>query len=270
MVLVYGDTNSTLAGALAAVKLNIPIGHLEAGMRSFVDSMPEEINRKLTDHISSLLFCPNLASVKQLRNEGVNSGLVVAGDLMYEQLYRSRAKIKANRTILNKYKVESKSYVYMTVHRAELVGSAERLKELLTTLESIDEAILLPLHPHTLSSLKRHRLLSRLERIKNIKLCEPLGYFDNLSLVSNARVVMTDSGGLQKEALFLGTPVLTLRDETEWTETLTRGNRLVSLDPKLIKNGLAKPAKVKKVSHLYKGLRPTQIISTAISKFLEK
>jgi len=269
-VLVYGDTNSTLAGALAAAKLSLPVGHVEAGMRSFVDDMPEEINRRLTDHVSRLLFCPTPVSMKNLRSEGIRRGLVPSGDLMYELLHDSKKTIRSNQRLLREFDLSPRDFFLITVHRAANVDRPDNLERLVRILESLRDPTLFPVHPRTRKRLRRGGLLKRLRTRDNLILCEPLGYLDMLTAAMNARAVLTDSGGLQKEALFLGTPVLTLRDETEWVETLRRGNRLVGLDVARVKRGLGATPTVRPLPFLVGGKRPSRIIADSIQRFLDR
>jgi len=268
-VLVYGDTNSTLAGALAAAKLAIPVGHVEAGMRSFVDDMPEEINRRLTDHLSRLLFCPTATAMTNLRREGLRQGLLRCGDLMYELLHDSRKIIRANQKLLRKFRLSPGGFLLVTVHRAANVDRVESLQRLVESLESFDLPALFPVHPRTHKRLRQSGLLSRLKMCDHLTLCEPLGYLDTLTAAAHARAVLTDSGGLQKEALFLSTPVLTLRDETEWVETLRRGNRLVGLDIRRIGRALRSLPKVRPQPFLVRGKRPSRLIADSIGRFLD-
>ena len=267
-VIVYGDTNSTLAGALAAAKLSIPVGHVEAGMRSFVDDMPEEINRRLTDHLARVLFCPTEASIKNLRTEGIRQNIVHSGDLMYELLHDSRAVIKANQRMLRRFKLAADKYLLVTAHRAANVDTVESLKRLVEVLRSLNLPILFPVHPRTRRQLKRYRMWRSLAQLDHLILCEPLGYLDTLSAAMHARAVLTDSGGLQKEALFLRTPVLTLREETEWVETLGRGNQLVGLDSQRIQRALDSPPVIRRTPYLVKRLRPSRIIASTVNRFL--
>lgn len=267
-VIVYGDTNSTLAGALAAAKLSIPVGHVEAGMRSFVDDMPEEINRRLTDHLARILFCPTETSIKNLRAEGIKQHLVHSGDLMYELLHDSRAHIKANQRMLHRFNLTTGKYLLVTAHRAANVDTTESLERLVEVFRALDLPTLFPVHPRTRKQLKRQRLWRRLAQLEHLTMCEPLGYLDTLTAAMHARAVLTDSGGLQKEALFLGTPVLILREETEWVETLGRGNQLVGLDAKRIRQALSAPPVVRRIPYLIKRRRPSHIIAATINRFL--
>lgn len=267
-VIVYGDTNSTLAGALAAAKLSIPVGHVEAGMRSFVNDMPEEINRRLTDHLAQVLFCPTDTSMKNLRAEGIKQNLVHSGDLMYELLHDSRSVIRAHKQTLRRFNLTADRYLLITAHRAANVDTVENLKRLVEVFRSVDLPTLFPVHPRTRMQLKRNRLWPTLHKLENLILCEPLGYLDTLTAAMHARAVLTDSGGLQKEALFLGTQVLTMREETEWVETLGRGNRLVGLDAKRIRRALDNPQKVGRIPYLIKRRRPSHIIAATVNRFL--
>ncbi len=222
-VLVHGDTNSTLAGALAAAKLGVPVAHVEAGLRSFDRGMPEEINRVLTDRLSRLLFCPTATAVANLAAEGMMQGVHHTGDVMYDALLHHIGKAKAG-GILARLGLRVGEYGVATVHRAGNTDDAERLRRVLEFLQarSKDLAMLLPLHPRTRRALKRAGLDP-----SGIRTIEPLGYLDMLQLLDGAAAVFTDSGGVQKEAYFLRKPCVTLREETEWPETIAAGwNRL--------------------------------------------
>jgi len=223
-VLVYGDTNSTLAGALAAAKLNIPVAHVEAGLRSFNRRMPEEINQVLTDHASDLLFAPTEAAVNNLKKEGIAEEKIrLVGDVMYDVAlyYGTRAERKSN--ILKKLRVESKRYILATIHRAENSDEISRLESIFKGLGQINNEIpvIVPLHPRTRKALENTGLLSEVE--KNLHLIDPVGYLDMVMLEKNARLIVTDSGGVQKEAFFYRVPCVTLRDETEWVELVELG-----------------------------------------------
>jgi UDP-N-acetylglucosamine 2-epimerase len=270
MVLVYGDTNSTLAGALAAAKLGIPVAHAEAGMRSFVADMPEEINRRLTDHISTLLLAPTNAAVRNLRDESVPGRVVRSGDVMYELLESVKPLLKPHSDVLRQTGLKPQGFALVTVHRAANVDARENLEQLIEVLGSVDMPVLFPIHPRTSARLKKFRLDRRLAGQSHVTVIEPLGYLDLLSLASDSKVVLTDSGGLQKEALFLGTPVLTLREETEWVETLRRGNRLVGLDPKRVARAFERTVKVRPPSSRYQGKQPTEHIANAIKRYFRE
>jgi UDP-N-acetylglucosamine 2-epimerase (non-hydrolysing)/UDP-GlcNAc3NAcA epimerase len=222
-VLVYGDTNSTLAGALAAAQAGIPVAHVEAGMRSFDRAMPEELNRVLTDHASALLLCPSQTAVDNLRREGVAGAVVMVGDVMVDiaHLFQPRA--------LQEAPAFEPPYVLTTAHRAGNVDDPERLQALVELLLAVPEDVILPLHPRTRARLEAADLLDRLAA--GVELLAPQGYLDFTSLLVHARAVLTDSGGVQKEAYLAGVPCVTLRDTTEWTETVDAGwNVLVDLD----------------------------------------
>jgi len=268
LVLVFGDTNSTLAGSLAAAKLNIPVGHVEAGLRSFVSEMPEEINRCLTDQLSKLLFCPTAESQKNLKREGIKRGIVRSGDLMYELLHRQRANIKRNIRFLNKLGLIRNKFLLLTFHRAANTDDKDNLGRLLDVLADIAWPVLFPVHPRTRHRMKQFRMDKRLAAMSHVITLEPIGYIDTLTAAMEARAVLTDSGGLQKEALFLGTPVLTLREETEWVETLSMGNQLVALDKSKIMKALGSEPRVKKIPYLINRRKPSQIIGDEIAAYL--
>ncbi len=225
-VMVYGDTNSTLAGALVAAKCHIPLAHVEAGLRSFNRSMPEEINRVVTDRLSQLLCCPTQTAVDNLRREGITEGVRLTGDVMLDATRMFAEAARCRLTLGDVTSHAAGSYFAATVHRAENADDPERLAALFCGLGRLERPVVMPLHPRT---------RSRLDAVvvpDNVQITEPLGYLGMLTLVENARAVLTDSGGLQKEALWLGVPCITLRDETEWVETLERGwNQLVGADP---------------------------------------
>ncbi len=235
-VLVYGDTDSTLAGALAASKLHIPVAHVEAGLRSYNRRMPEEINRVLTDHVSSVLFAPTSTAVKNLAQEGiVGSKVQLVGDVMYDAalFYRSRAKQPADANIAT---LASGCFALCTVHRAENTDDAARMKGILTGLASAPCPVVFPIHPRTRGRLAQMGLAMP----PNVQVIEPVGYLEMVWLELHCRLVITDSGGVQKEAYFHGKPCVTLRDETEWTELVELGvNQLVGVDPKQIAMSLS-------------------------------
>ncbi|MZP29515.1 UDP-N-acetylglucosamine 2-epimerase (non-hydrolyzing) [Heliobacterium undosum] len=220
-VLVYGDTNSTLAGALAAAKLHIPVAHVEAGLRSFNRRMPEEVNRVLTDHVSSLLFCPTAVSVKNLLAEGIREGVIDIGDVMYDCLLYYRQRIDPSLATLRSLEILPEQYVLATVHRAENADSAERLSAIFSAFGEIGQRlpVLLAVHPRTRQYIQKYGIVVPL----NVRLIEPLSYMQMIEMEANARVIVTDSGGVQKEAYFMGVPCLTVRDETEWVETVESG-----------------------------------------------
>ena len=229
-VIVYGDTNSTMAGSLAASKLHIPIAHIEAGLRSFNKKMPEEVNRVLTDHVSTLLFCPTDAAIANLDNEGIKEGVINVGDVMYDVSLYYQKNSDNNVRILNQLNVKKGEYGLVTCHRQENTDSPERLKNIMMALSEINEKmpVILPLHPRTKKIIKEQNLETYLE---NVIVTEPLSFLDMMALEKNARVIITDSGGVQKEAYFCNVPCVTMRDETEWVETIEHGyNQLVGAD----------------------------------------
>lgn len=257
IVVVYGDTNSTLAGALAAAKLNIPVAHVEAGLRSYNRTMPEETNRLLTDHLSTFLFCPTSQAVRNLSREGIKEGrtriVKNVGDVMYDSI-RYYSKIAEKKSTILKglslysttpdSELRTQNYYLATLHRAENTDDPKRLKSILKALDEIgrNTATLLPLHPRTKKMMGIYHLFSG---FRNIRFIDPVSYFNMLKLEKNAKAILTDSGGVQKEAYWFGIPCFTLRQETEWVETVGSGrNVLVGTDPKKI---------IREISHLEKG-----------------
>ncbi|MGH7322960.1 MAG: non-hydrolyzing UDP-N-acetylglucosamine 2-epimerase [Candidatus Rokuibacteriota bacterium] len=230
-VIVYGDTNSTLAGALAAAKLQMPIAHVEAGLRSFNRAMPEEINRVVTDHLSTWLFVPSDGARRQLEREGITEGVHVVGDIMADTLRVYGARSRDRTSILDQLRLQPGAYYLATVHRAENTDAAEALRSILEAFSRLDRVVVLPLHPRTRQRLAEHGL-----RVPdNVCLVPPAGYLDMLALEASAACVLTDSGGVQKEAYCLGVPCVTLRSETEWVETVEAGwNVIAGIDPERI------------------------------------
>ncbi|MCU1285420.1 MAG: UDP-N-acetylglucosamine 2-epimerase [Acidobacteriales bacterium] len=223
-VLVYGDTNSTLAGALAAAKLHIPVAHVEAGLRSFDRQMPEELNRVVTDHLSAILFAPTNAAIENLRKEGIPElAIFQVGDVMYDALRYFRTKAQERSRILSTLDFEAGRYIVATIHRAENTDDTSRLETIVQALAllSAEISVVLPLHPRTRKILACGNLIEELPT--SMRVIEPLGYLDMLMLEANARMITTDSGGVQKEAFFNGVPCVTLRDSTEWIELLDSG-----------------------------------------------
>lgn len=233
IVLVYGDTNSTLAGALAAVKANIQLGHIEAGLRSYNRAMPEEINRVLTDHVSTYLFCPTDVSIKNLEKEGIKNGVHQVGDVMVDALFHNLALARKKSDILAKLNISRGNYALSTIHRAANTDNKERMKYILEGLGNLQTQIILPLHPRAQKMMDEWNLYVK----NNIYLIQPVGYFDMLMLEENANCILTDSGGIQKEAYLLGVRCITLREETEWVETVEVGwNKLVGANPQAIQD----------------------------------
>ena len=226
-VLVYGDTNSTLAGALAASKLLIPVIHVEAGLRSYNKAMPEEQNRILTDNISKLLLVPTVDAEKNLKNEGITEGVYNIGDVMYDAVLMFKERSKSKEYLLKNLNLLPNEYILTTIHRAENTNDINRLKNIIEALNESKETIVLPLHPRTKKFVSDYGLTFN----ENIKIIEPIGYLEMLMLESNAKKIVTDSGGVQKEAYFMGKPCITMRDETEWVETVEVGwNVIVGTD----------------------------------------
>jgi len=227
LVLVYGDTNSTLAGSLSASKLNIKVGHIEAGLRSYNREMPEEINRLISDHLSDLLFCPTETAVKNLKKEGITKGVHNVGDVMYDSLLVNRKVANQKSRILRFLNLKPKTYNYATVHRAENTDKRENLKNIIEAFGTSEELIVFPIHPRTKKMINEFKL----DTPDNVKMIDPVGYLDNIVLMEGAKKILTDSGGVQKEAYLLKIPCITLRSETEWVETVDDGwNILVGVD----------------------------------------
>jgi UDP-GlcNAc3NAcA epimerase len=223
-VLVYGDTNSTLAGALSAAKLHIPVAHVEAGLRSFNKRMPEEINRVLTDHLSQLLFSPTDVAIKNLGREGIVDGVFNVGDVMLDAFLHHRASTENRSRILSSLGLEPGQYFLATVHRQENTDDRNRLLGIFRAFERIGSHgfnIILPLHPRTRKALQENNF--DIQPKTNMTIIEPVGYLDMIHLEANAALIFTDSGGVQKEAYFAGVPCVTLRNETEWVETVEAG-----------------------------------------------
>jgi len=245
-VLVYGDTNSTLAGALAAVKMHIPVAHVEAGLRSFNRRMPEEINRVVADHISDLLFCPTETAVHNLAQEGIHKGVHMVGDVMYDCALYYAQKAQSRHNLLTRLNLSPRQYALTTIHRAENTDDTGRLLSIFQALNRVAEAglqIILPLHPRT-----RERLsVLHLKPSPRLRLLTPVSYLDMVVLERNAKLIITDSGGVQKEAYFYRVPCVTLRNETEWMETVESGwNILAGTDAESIANavvGARKPSR---------------------------
>jgi UDP-GlcNAc3NAcA epimerase len=239
-VLVYGDTNSTLAGALAGAQARVPVAHVEAGMRSYDRAMPEELNRVLTDHASDLLLCSSERAAENLRAEGVNGSIDVVGDVMVDVALLLGPRARERTDVLERYGVQPGAFVLITVHRAGNVDDPARLERLVELLEALQLPAVLPLHPRTARRLEEAGLRGRVERA--VRVAPSLGYLDFTALLQHARAMLTDSGGVQKEAYLAGVPCVTLRDTTEWTETVDAGwNVLVDLDREAALAALERP-----------------------------
>jgi UDP-GlcNAc3NAcA epimerase len=232
--LVYGDTNSTLAGALAAAQAQVPVVHVEAGMRSFERTMPEEVNRILSDHLSTLLLCSSDTAAKNLQAESVSGRVEVVGDVMVDVAMSWSARAREDTDALAAYDVVPGAYLLLTAHRAGNVDNAARLDMLVKLVKALPVPIIFPLHPRTRTRLQEYDLLEELDRLDGLTLTEPMGYLEFGALLAHARAVVTDSGGVQKEAYLASVPCVTLRVSTEWVETVETGwNTLVDLDPPL-------------------------------------
>lgn len=227
-LLIYGDTNSTLAGALAASKLSVPVAHVEAGLRSFNRRMPEEINRVVADRLSDLLLCPSDTAVLNLAAEGITRNVHLVGDVMLDVLTWAKRRLAAKPSgILDRLGLTKRRYVLATVHRSENTDNFARLSHILNAFNSLDDPVVFPVHPRARKMIAEAHC--QIER--HVRLIDPVGYLDMVALLGAARLVLTDSGGLQKEAFWLGVPCLTLREETEWVETVeARWNILVGAD----------------------------------------
>lgn len=240
LVIVFGDTNSTLAGALAAAKLHIPIAHVEAGLRSFDRSMPEEINRIVTDHLSDLLFCPTQTSVDNLAREGVTKGVHLVGDVMADALKYNRIIAEEKSGILERFGLNDHDYLVLTVHRPSNTDSPQIMENIISAIGKSGRTTVFPVHPRTRKCLEEYGLWNTLPL--TIIVTKPLGYLDMIRLMSHAEKILTDSGGIQKEAYILGVPCITLRDTTEWVETLEDGwNVLVGTDHTRISSSIIQP-----------------------------
>lgn len=239
-VLIYGDTNSTLAGALAAAKLQLQLAHVEAGLRSFNRAMPEEHNRVLADHCASLLFCPTQTAVDNLKKEGITEGVSLVGDTMYDAVVQFAELASAQSKILEQLNLQPGKFILATVHRAYNTDDPEILRGLLESFVELQEPIIFPVHPRTRQKINElgNAVAARLHQ-SEVKMIEPVGYLDMLVLERHARMIMTDSGGMQKEAYFFNVPCVTLRPETEWIETVTAGwNVIAGVTPAGIKQAV--------------------------------
>lgn len=245
VVLVYGDTNTTLAGGLAAAKLNVPVAHVEAGLRSFNRAMPEEVNRVLVDHLSDLLLCPTQTAVDNLAAEGLTDGVSLVGDVMLDTARFFAEHVDAA-PALERFGVEPGQFYFATVHRAATSDSPEHLSAAVRAFASLDLPVLWAVHPRTAKNLEAFGLQDEVERSDRVRAVPPISYIDTVSLLRSARALLTDSGGMQKEAYFFGVPCVTLREETEWVETVELGwNRLVGTDEQAIRSavdGISTPA----------------------------
>jgi UDP-GlcNAc3NAcA epimerase len=270
LVLVYGDTNSTLAGALCAAEADVPVAHVEAGMRSFDRRMPEELNRVLTDHASRVLLCSTETAVENLRREGIEDGVHLVGDVMADVALAFLPVAERHSEALAAHGVEPGSYLLVTAHRAGNVDDPARLERLVELLEALPDPAVFPLHPRTRKRLTEGGLLERLEAAPDVRVAPPLGYLDFLALARHARAILTDSGGVQKEAYLAGTPCVTLRDTTEWVETVEAGwNVLVDLDREAALAALRRPPPEGDRPELYGGGRAGERICDVLSAYTQ-
>ena len=250
LVIVYGDTNTTLAGALAAAKLHIPVAHVEAGLRSFDRTMPEEINRVVTDHISDLLFCPTGTAVSNLANEGITRGVHLVGDVMVDALEFNKEIAEKRSPILERLGITQDQYLVLTVHRPANTDSRKHMESIIGAVGEAGIPVVFPVHPRTHKCLEEYGMGGRLPA--NIIITEPLGYLDMLKLMRHASRILTDSGGIQKEAYLLGVPCITLRESTEWVETVKEGwNVLVGADHDKIVNTINYFNPLKELSDIF-------------------
>lgn len=241
-LMVYGDTNSTLAGALVAAKLHVPVIHIEAGLRSFNKKMPEEINRIMTDHVSEYLFCPTDTAVKNLKDENITHNVFNIGDVMYDAVLYNKELANSKSQVLAEHQLEAKNYHLITIHRAENTDDLQNMKNILEAFSQIEETKVWPIHPRTKNKLLSYGL--QLDKIPNLKVIEPVGYLDMLTLEANAKKIITDSGGVQKEAYFMNVPCVTVREQTEWVETMEGdANILTGTDTSKILQAVQKQVK---------------------------
>jgi UDP-N-acetylglucosamine 2-epimerase (non-hydrolysing)/UDP-GlcNAc3NAcA epimerase len=267
LALVYGDTNSTLAGALAAAQARIPVGHVEAGMRSFDRAMPEELNRVLTDHAADLLLCSTPTAMENLDREGAVGEKYLVGDVMADVSLAFREIAEERSRVLDDLDLSPGEYLVVTAHRAGNVDDPDRLRKLVELLEALPAAAVFPVHPRTRARLEAAGLI---DRLGGVTLTAPLGYLDFLKLARHSRAVLTDSGGVQKEAYLLGVPCLTLRDRTEWVETVDAGwNVLVDLDREAALTALQRPLPKGERPELYGGGHAAERVRDAVSSYTD-
>jgi len=267
-VLVYGDTNSTLAAGLAAAQAQIPVAHVEAGMRSFDRTMPEELNRALTDHLSSLLLCSSEAPAANLRAERAVGRVEVVGDVMVDVALLVQPRARQDDAPLRAAGVRPGEYVLATAHRAGNVDDRDRLASLVELLMALPLAVVLPLHPRTAARLEAAGLLDGLRAAEHVRLTPPLGYLAFTALLTRAKAMLTDSGGVQKEAYLAGVPCVTLRDTTEWTETIDAGwNVLVDLDTPAALAALGRPVPPKRPALYGDGQAGGRVVDALLRAF---
>ena len=268
-IVVFGDTNSTIAGALVAAKLHIPIGHIEAGLRSFNRKMPEEINRIGTDVLASQLFCPTDNAVELLKREGITNEVYQCGDIMYDAMLHFSDISNERSTVLSDMTLEPGAYHLFTMHRPENTDHPERIKAIFKGLEASDKTIVYPVHPRMKAILQSSEIIEYVNKVKTLKMIEPVGYLDMIQLEKNASKLITDSGGMQKEAYFVQKPCITIRDESEWVETVDAGyNVIVGSDTEKIRSAIMDFDPDFKDDHLYGDGKSAQAIANHILEFL--
>lgn len=268
IVLVYGDTNSTLAAALVASKRDPLVAHVEAGLRSYNWEMPEEVNRVLTDHCSDMLFAPSNSAAQILESEGIHDGVYVTGDVQYDAILRARSTAREQSTVLEDMGLRDGEYVLATVHRANNTDDRTRLETIVNGLSSAGKPVVFPIHPRTEKALKEAGLWTRVVEDEHLIVVEPVGYLDFVRLLDGAERVATDSGGVQKEAFYLDKRCVTLRDETEWVETVDAGwNTLVGADEKAIELALQSVDELPEKPSLYGDGNAAARIKDAISEY---
>lgn len=266
-VLVYGDTNSTLAGALAASKLLIPVAHIEAGLRSFNKAMPEEQNRIVTDHLSKLLFAPTETAMRNLHHEGLAEQAYHTGDVMYDAMLHFSKLAEQNLEILDQHGLVSGKFILVTIHRAENTNDIDRLKSIVEALNECGQSIVLPMHPRTRKFIADYKLSFS----EHVKLIDPIGYLDTIRLEKHCAKLVTDSGGCQKEAFFMNKPCITMRDETEWVETVENGwNVIVGADKTKILSAIEEFVPTQpKINHFGEGDAGAKIVAH-LGKLLQR
>ncbi|MDQ4049604.1 MAG: UDP-N-acetylglucosamine 2-epimerase (non-hydrolyzing) [Actinomycetota bacterium] len=270
LALVYGDTNSTLAAALAASQAGVPVAHVEAGMRSFDRRMPEEVNRAVVDHVSDLLLCSTQTAVDNLARESAVGEAHLVGDVMADVSLAFKPIAERRSRALADHGVEPGRYLLVTAHRPGNVDARERLELLVELLEALPLPTLVPLHPRTAARLAQARLRERLAAAPNVRLMPPLGYLDFTKLAMHARAILTDSGGVQKEAYLLGVPCVTLRENTEWVETVEAGwNTLVALDRTAALAALERPRPDGERPELYGGGHAARRVCEVLSAYTQ-
>lgn len=227
-VIVFGDANSSLAGAVAAAKLGLPVAHIEAGARNFDLQMPEEVNRLIIDSISSIFFCPTEIASESLKKRGIDQNIFVSGDLLLDSVIKNINNARLNSDVLQRLGISSKQYYLLTIHRAENTVDPKNIREIIDSLFEIDEKIVFPVHPRTKNFLQETGLAQKMQAKSNFIIVPPLSYFDILVLLENSKVVVSDSNGIQREAFFLSTPCVILRDGTEYMETVKAGGAILT------------------------------------------